>query len=67
MLKNFFGEEISYTQVSNLAERFHQLRLAWQSSALQAYYKVIYCDAMYVTLKRGDSYAKEAVCILSME
>jgi len=54
---------MSYAQVSNLAERFHELRLAWEKSALEAYYKVVYGDAMYMTVKRGDSYSKEAVHI----
>lgn len=64
VLKNFFGESVSYSQVSNLAERFHELRLAWENSFLESYYKVIYCDAMHVTVKRGDSYAKEPVHII---
>jgi len=64
VLANFFGEDISYAQVSNLAERFNELRLAWQNAPLASYYKVIYCDAMYVTVKRGNSYAKEPVHII---
>lgn len=63
ILGSFFGEDISFSQVSNLAERFHELRLAWENSSLEPYYKVVYCDAMYMTLRRGNSYAKEAVHI----
>ncbi len=64
VFNNFFGHDISYAQVSNLAERFHELRLAWEASALEAYYKVVYCDAIYITVKRGDSYSKEAVHLI---
>lgn len=64
ILKNFFGESVSYAQVSNLAENFHELRLAWENSPLESYYKVLYCDAMHVTVRRGDSYAKEPVHII---
>lgn len=64
ILQNFFGEEISYAQVSNLAERFNELRMAWENSKLESYYKVIYGDALYITVKRDNSYAKEAVHIL---
>lgn len=64
ILSNFFGEEISYSQVSNLAERFNEVRLAWEKSPLEPYYKVVYCDAMYVTVRRGDSYAKEPVHLI---
>lgn len=63
-LKDFFGEEISYSQVSNLAERFHELRTAWQNSTLESYYKVIFMDAIYITVKRDNSYAKEPVHII---
>jgi transposase-like protein len=64
ILKNFFGEDISYSQVSNLAERFNDLRLAWENSPLDLFYKVIYMDAIYITVKRVDSYAKEPVHII---
>ncbi|KKB96320.1 Transposase, Mutator family [Candidatus Arcanobacter lacustris] len=29
-----------------------------------SYYKAIFCDAIYITVKRGDSYSKEAVHII---
>ncbi len=29
----------------------------------RVYYKVVYADALYVSLKRGNSYSKEAVCM----
>lgn len=64
VLKNFFGEEISYSQVSNLAESFNELRQAWENSKLESHYKVIFCDAIYITVKRGNSYAKEPVHII---
>ena len=61
IFKNFFGENISYSHVSNLAERFHEIREAWEKTPLEPYYKVAYCDAIYITVRRGVSYAKEAV------
>lgn len=64
VLKNFFGEEISYSQVSNLAESFNELRQAWENSKLEPYYKVAFCDAIYITVKRDKSYAKEPVHIV---
>eukprot|EP01132_Coremiostelium_polycephalum_P000315 gene315-404_t len=44
----------------NLAELFNELRLAWKNSPLEAY-KVVYCDAIYLTVKRENSYSKEAL------
>ena len=64
ILKEFFGEEMSYAKVSDLAENFHDIRQAWEQMTLQTYYKVVYGDALYITLRRGASYAKEAVHIL---
>jgi len=37
ILSNFFGEQMSYSPVSNLAERFHELRLAWENSPLEPF------------------------------
>ena len=64
ILKNFFGEEISYAQVSNLAERFNELRLSWEKASLENHYKVAYADAIYITVKRDNSYAQEPVHII---
>jgi len=61
IMKKFFGEEISFNTVSKLANSFNDIRKAWQNSKLDSYYKVIYCDAIYMTLRRDDSYSKEAV------
>lgn len=61
--KNFFGEQMSYSKVSNLAEKFNEIRQAWKETSLEPYYKVVYCDVLYMTLRRGNSYSKEAVHI----
>ena len=47
-----------------MAENFQSLRDAWEGRKLDAYYKVIYCDALFVNLKRGNSYSKEAVYVI---
>ena len=47
-----------------MAEKFQSLRDAWEERKLDAYYKVIYCDALFVNLKRGSSYSKEAVYVI---
>ena len=64
VMDEFFGEKISKNSISNLAESFHEIRKAWENRSLDAYYKVIYCDALYTSLKRGNSYSKEAVYII---
>lgn len=64
VMAEYFGESMSRETVNNLAESFHHIRTSWESRPLDAYYKVIYCDALYSTLKRGNSYSKEAVYII---
>lgn len=63
LMDSFFGNQISHTSVSKLAAEFHAVREAWERSPLDAHYRVIFCDALYITVRRGDSYAKEPVYI----
>ena len=63
LLSEFFGEKVSKSSISNLAKSFHEIRSSWNNSMLESEYLVIYCDAIYITVRRGDSYAKEAVFI----
>jgi len=64
VMQEFFGESISRETVNNLASGFHEIRQKWERRPLDAYYKAAYCDALYISLKRGNSYSKEAVHII---
>ena len=64
IMKEFFGESISNATVNNLASSFHDIRISWEKRPLDAYYKAIFCDALYISLKRNNSYSKEAVYIM---
>lgn len=63
VMKDFFGDSVSHTTVSNLAEQFHGIRMAWENSKLDIEYKIIFCDCIFITVRRGDSYQKEAVYV----
>lgn len=63
IMQKFFSEDISHNTISNLANKFNEIRLSWENSKLDKSYKVIYMDALYQTLRREDSYSKEAVHI----
>lgn len=63
ILEKFFGEEVSASKVSSLASSFSEVRKIWENSKLEKYYKVMYCDAIWITVRRGNSYAKEPVFI----
>jgi transposase-like protein len=63
VMTDFFGDSVSHTTVSNLAEQFHGVREAWERSSLDTSYRVIFCDCLFVTVRRGVSYEKEAVYV----
>lgn len=63
VMVDFFGDSVSHTTVSNLAQQFHAIRTAWEKSKLDASYHAIFCDCIFITVRRGDSYEKEAVYI----
>lgn len=64
IMEEYFGEHLSKDTINNLAESFHEIRQKWQEKELDSYYKVVYADALYVSLKRGNSYSKEAVYVM---
>lgn len=63
LIKEMFGNGISATKITNLAKVFHKFRQAWNNSKLEKRYKVIFCDCVFITVKREDSYTREAVYI----
>jgi len=63
VMTDFFGDSVSHTTVANLAEQFHGIRTAWEKSRLDATYHAIFCDCIFITVRRGDSYEKEAVYV----
>lgn len=63
LMKSFFRESISHAKVSNLAKEFNQYRMAWQNSRLETRYLVLFCDCIFINVKRGDRYEREAVYI----
>jgi putative transposase len=63
IMTDFFGDSVSHTTVANLAEQFHAVRTAWEKSPLETTYATIFCDCIFITVRRGDSYEKEAVYV----
>ncbi len=62
-LNEIFEENMSPAKISNLAKVFNKFRIAWQNSKLEKHYKVVYGDVIFITVRRGDEYAKEGVFI----
>jgi len=63
LVEEMFGDSVSATKVTNLSKVFNKYRVAWQNSELDNYYKVIFCDCMFITVRRGNNYSREAVYI----
>lgn len=63
VMEAFFGNSVSHTTINKLAEQFHGIRMAWENSRLDETYSVIFADCLFISVRRGDSYAKEAVYV----
>jgi len=63
VMTDFFGDSVSHTTVANLAEQFHGIREAWEHSPLSSTYHAIFCDCLFITVRRHDRYEKEAVYV----
>ncbi len=63
LIEELFGDSVSATKITNLSKVFNEYRTAWLNSKLDNYYKVIFCDCLFITVRRGDSYSREAVYI----
>lgn len=62
-LSEVFEENMSPAKISNLAKAFNQFRLTWFNAKLEKHYKVVFGDVIFVTVKRGDEYAKEGIFV----
>jgi transposase-like protein len=61
LMLSFFGESISHSKVSYLAEAFNDIRLSWLNTPLEKRYLVIFCDCTFITVRRHNRYDSEAV------
>jgi len=62
-IKEMYGGGASSQKISNLAKTFHDFRTAWENTKLEIAYKVVFADVLFITVKRKDSYQKEAVFV----
>lgn len=63
LIKEMFGEGVSATKITNLAKVFRQFREAWEKSKLEKHYLAMFCDCIFITVRRDDSYSREAVYV----
>jgi len=63
LIEKMFGDSVSATKVTNLAKTFNSFRVAWENSKLDSHYKAMFCDCLFITVRRDDSYSREAVYV----
>lgn len=62
-LKEVFEENMSPSKLCNLTKVFNKFRVAWENSKLEKHYKAVFGDVIFVTVRRGNEYAKEGIFI----
>ena len=60
-LDETFNSSLSPSTISELTKTFHKFREAWFDSPLEEHYLTVFCDVIFVTVKRGNIYSKEGV------
>ncbi len=63
LIETMFGDSVSATKITNLAKTFNKFRVAWENSKLDSHYKVMFCDCLFITVRRDNSYSREAVYV----
>ena len=63
ILDEMFDSSVSPSTITELTKTFAQFRQAWENSQLEKHYLAVFCDVVFVTVKRGDSYSKEGIFI----
>ena len=58
-----FDSSVSPSTITELTKTFAQFRQAWENSQLEKHYLAVFCDVVFVTVKRGGSYSKEGIFI----
>jgi len=64
-LQEVFSHNVSPAKISNLSQIFGKFRKAWENSKLESSYKIVFLDVLFVTVRRGNEYAREGVYIAS--
>jgi len=62
-LTEVFDHSTSPSTISDLTKSFNQFRVAWQHTPLEKRYLCVFCDVIFVTVKRGNSYSKEGIFV----
>ena len=55
-----YGKHYSTSQISRMFDFAREEVQQWLSRPLEAYYPIVYIDAVFISVRRGDSVSKEA-------
>lgn len=60
VIENFFSTKCSPSKLSTIVDKFQDQRESWQQKPLDSNYYVVFIDATFVPVKRGDTVETEA-------
>lgn len=64
VVEEIYGKSYSPQQVSLITQEVEEERLAWEKRPLKKRYIAIFTDALFVSLRRGDTVSKDAVYVV---
>jgi transposase-like protein len=64
VVEKIYGKSYSPQQVTLITKEIEQERLAWEKRPLQKRYIAIFVDCLFVSMRRGDTVAKDAVYVV---
>lgn len=64
VIKLIYNKDYSRSGISNLYKEIKEDVLSWYKRDINSYYPVVYIDAIYQSVRRGDSVSKEAFYVV---
>lgn len=64
VVEKIYGKSYSPQQVSLITKEIEEERMAWEKRGLKKRYIVIFIDALFVKLRRGDTVSADAVYVV---
>jgi len=65
IVEEIYGKTYSPQQVTLITQEVEEERKAWEKRSLKPRYVAIFVDALFVSIRRGDTVSKDAVYVMS--
>jgi len=64
VVSEIYGKTYSPQQVTLITREIESERMAWEKRKLKDRYTAVYIDALFVSMRRGDTVSKDAVYVI---